>query len=492
MDNYNSNNSSNNSTARPSEDVVMNNNDLDNLEDTPREESHHRRSSYHHQNNERDFSPSGNVNGTTSSHHNSKGESVVTDSRDRRESQDRRSRTGSRSQSRDRYREDKYDSERRRSSYDQHHRDHSNTGRAARSSRSRSPVRGSATGGGSSRDRRVYVGNLSYDVRWTDLKDFMREIGPVAHADVLLSADGRSKGCGVVEFHRAEHAKDAIRKLNDVMLMGRPVFVREDRESEGRIGFSGGRSGTGGGGSGFAKDGDSTCQVYVGNLPYSVNWKDMKDLFRRAGPVTRADVFQTNDMRSKGSGTVIFDRTMDVSRAISMFNGYEWHGRRIEVREDKYGPPAGGRGSSYGHSNSDYRHESSSGRDRDRDRDHGRDRGRERERERDRQHDMYDGGSRGYGNNDISMDMVPSGPAAGSGDQIYIRNLPLTTTEQDLRDLFRTCGSIRMTEILLHGGRPKGSGIVRFELFESADKAVAKFNGYVYGGRPLEIMYDRA
>jgi RNA recognition motif-containing protein len=25
------------------------------------------------------------------------------------------------------------------------------------------------------RDRRVYVGNLSYDVAWTDLKDFMRE-----------------------------------------------------------------------------------------------------------------------------------------------------------------------------------------------------------------------------------------------------------------------------------------------------------------------------
>ncbi|KAG0209876.1 hypothetical protein BGX31_002019 [Mortierella sp. GBA43] len=93
----------------------------------------------------------------------------------------------------------------------------------------------------------------------------------------------------------------------------------------------------------------------------------------------------------------------------------------------------------------------------------------------------------------MSMDAsIPSGPAAGSGDQIYIRNLPYTTTEQDLRDLFRTCGPIRMAEIMLHNGRPKGSGIVRFEMFESADKAVAKFNGYTYGGRPLEIMYDRA
>lgn len=48
-----------------------------------------------------------------------------------------------------------------------------------------------------------------------------------------------------------------------------------------------------------------------------------------------------------------------------------------------------------------------------------------------------------------------------------------------------------MTEILESGGRSKGSGIVRFDHFESADKAVGRFNGYVYGGRSLEVMYDR-
>ena len=50
---------------------------------------------------------------------------------------------------------------------------------------------------------------------------------------------------------------------------------------------------------------------------------------------------------------------------------------------------------------------------------------------------------------------------------------------------------MKMTEILESGGRSKGSGIVRFDHFESADKAVVRFNGYVYGGRPLEIVYDR-
>ncbi|KAI1303908.1 hypothetical protein EDD11_005274 [Mortierella claussenii] len=472
MDSYDNNNNNNSSSNMSMNDTidVLKPTDTDAMDDAfPHEDPHYRR--YEDDENR----------------HRSRDSEIRRDDRGSSRSPDRARDYHSSASSRSHHdRDNKYESnERRPSQHDQ--------GRAR--SRSRSPGRNTA--GSSSRDRRVYVGNLSYDVKWTNLKDFMREVGPVAHADVLLNHDGRSKGCGVVEFQNAEDAKEAIRRLNDVVLMGRPVFVREDRESESRIGFSGGR---GAGTQQVTRNHDSsnTRQVYVGNLPYSVDWKDLKDLFRRAGPVERADVFLNGEGRSKGSGTVSFERFGDVGRAISMFHGYDWHGRRIEVREDKYGPPSGAasRGSasrsepsrgggyngSYGHGSSghggrggygDYRHESSG-----------------------RQSDFYDGNSRSShhngGYNDISMEAIPSGPAAGSGDQIYIRNLPFTTTEQDLRDLFRTCGPIRMTEILMSAGRPKGSGVVRFEMFESADKAVAKFNGYIYGGRPLEIVYDRA
>jgi RNA recognition motif-containing protein len=40
--------------------------------------------------------------------------------------------------------------------------------------------------------RRVYVGNLSWNVKWQDLKDHMRSAGDVEHATILESA-GRSK-----------------------------------------------------------------------------------------------------------------------------------------------------------------------------------------------------------------------------------------------------------------------------------------------------------
>jgi hypothetical protein len=101
----------------------------------------------------------------------------------------------------------------------------------------------------SQQDRRVYVGNLSYDVKWHHLKDFMRQAGEVLFADVLLLPNGMSKGCGIVEYATREQAQAAVATLSNQNLMGRLVYVREDREAEPRfIGATGGNRGGFGGG----------------------------------------------------------------------------------------------------------------------------------------------------------------------------------------------------------------------------------------------------
>ena len=43
---------------------------------------------------------------------------------------------------------------------------------------------------------RLYVGNLSWDVKWQELKDFFKPYGTVLRADVMEEPSGRSKGCG--------------------------------------------------------------------------------------------------------------------------------------------------------------------------------------------------------------------------------------------------------------------------------------------------------
>jgi RNA recognition motif-containing protein len=88
---------------------------------------------------------------------------------------------------------------------------------------------------------RVYVGNLSWSTSWQDLKDHMRDAGEVQYAKVLQDRDGRSKGCGIVEFTTPEGAQDAISKLTDTELKGRKIFVREDREDGGAGGGGGGK-----------------------------------------------------------------------------------------------------------------------------------------------------------------------------------------------------------------------------------------------------------
>lgn len=55
-------------------------------------------------------------------------------------------------------------------------------------------------------------------------------------------------------------------------------------------------------------------------LPYQAGWQDLKDLFRAAGNIVRADINIGVDGRAKGSGTVIFETAKDAQQAISRYH----------------------------------------------------------------------------------------------------------------------------------------------------------------------------
>ena len=62
-------------------------------------------------------------------------------------------------------------------------------------------------------------------------------------------------------------------------------------------------------------------------LPYQAGWQDLKDLFRSAGNIIRADINIGADGRPKGSGTVIFETSKDAQQAISEFvSAWRSHG----------------------------------------------------------------------------------------------------------------------------------------------------------------------
>lgn len=79
--------------------------------------------------------------------------------------------------------------------------------------------------------------------------------------------------------------------------------------------------------------------LFVGNLPFNCQWQDLKDLFRNAGNILRADVAMGPDGRSRGFGTVLFATPEDAQNALRMYNGYDYNGRQLKVHFDKFAQP---------------------------------------------------------------------------------------------------------------------------------------------------------
>ncbi|KAH7906992.1 hypothetical protein BJ138DRAFT_1015258 [Hygrophoropsis aurantiaca] len=189
---------------------------------------------------------------------------------------------------------------------------------------------------------------------------------------------------------------------------------------------------------------DTRTQLFVGNLPYRVRWQDLKDLFRRAGTVLRADVSLGPDNRSRGYGTVLLATAEDAGRAIDMLNGYCWQTRVLEVRPDRLGTMTD-----------------------------------------------FDNGTAPY---------VPSGsaypsvydeyaygaPDAGAGmrnlfvGNVRLPHLPFHIQWQDLKDLFRAAGAVVRADVALGpDGRSRGFGTVSYASEEGAERGRRMFDGWV-------------
>ena len=77
----------------------------------------------------------------------------------------------------------------------------------------------------------LFIGNLSWDTTWQELKEHFNTVGDVQYSNVAVGRDGRKKGFGFIRFATAEEASTAIEKMNGVEFMGRPLEVRLDNKA---------------------------------------------------------------------------------------------------------------------------------------------------------------------------------------------------------------------------------------------------------------------
>jgi RNA recognition motif-containing protein len=107
--------------------------------------------------------------------------------------------------------------------------------------------------------KKLYVGNLSYNVSSSDLDQLFSQYGTVQSSQVIQDRDtGRSKGFGFVEMNSDAEAQAAIDGLHDQEHGGRRLTVNEARPREDRGGGGGGGYGGGGGGGGRGGYGGSS------------------------------------------------------------------------------------------------------------------------------------------------------------------------------------------------------------------------------------------
>ncbi len=96
--------------------------------------------------------------------------------------------------------------------------------------------------------KRLYIGNLSYEVSSADLESLLSPHGTVQTAEVIMDRDtGQSKGFGFAEMDSDAEAQAAIAALDGQDQGGRTIKVNEAKPREPRSG-GGGYGGGGGGG----------------------------------------------------------------------------------------------------------------------------------------------------------------------------------------------------------------------------------------------------
>ena len=77
--------------------------------------------------------------------------------------------------------------------------------------------------------------------------------------------------------------------------------------------------------------------------------------------------------------------------------------------------------------------------------------------------------------------------------RLYCGSLSYDTTDNGLRELFSTAGTVATAEVVMdrYSGRSKGFGFVEMETAEDAEQAVSQLNGAMLDGRTITVAEAR-
>ncbi|MDP6870057.1 MAG: exosome complex RNA-binding protein Csl4 [Candidatus Poseidoniaceae archaeon] len=167
---------------------------------------------------------------------------------------------------------------------------------------------------------RLFLGGLSRDADETEVKNLFSEQGKITDFALMRDDQGNLKGFGFITFEEKEMADNAIAKLNGQRINGRRIGVRDaDAPREERQ----------------KKKRHDGARLYVGNLPFKAEDKDVAKLFE--GKCDSAIVEWATDRsgRRKAFAFVTVKPENKGEEIASSLNGIELMERKLKIEVSK-------------------------------------------------------------------------------------------------------------------------------------------------------------
>ncbi|KAK9117376.1 hypothetical protein Sjap_016323 [Stephania japonica] len=179
-------------------------------------------------------------------------------------------------------------------------------------------------------DAKLFVGNLPYDVDSEKLAQLFDQAGVVEVAEVIYNRDtDQSRGFGFVTMSTVEEAEKAVETFNRYDMGGRLLTVNKAAPRGARPERS-------------PRAFESSCRIYVGNLPWQVDNGRLEQVFSEHGKVVEARVvYDRESGRSRGFGFVTMASQTEMDDAIAALDGQSLDGRAIRVNAAEERPRRG-------------------------------------------------------------------------------------------------------------------------------------------------------
>ncbi|CAI0424674.1 unnamed protein product [Linum tenue] len=152
----------------------------------------------------------------------------------------------------------------------------------------------------------IYIKNLDKAIDHKALHETFSAFGNILSCKVATDASGQSKGYGFVQYDTEEAAKNAIDKLDGMLMNDKQVYVgpfvrKQERDS--------------------SMSNTRFNNVFVKNLSESTADEDLKKVFGEYGAITSAVVMRDGDGKSRCFGFVNFENADDAAKAVEALNG---------------------------------------------------------------------------------------------------------------------------------------------------------------------------